>query len=98
MPRSLVYTLASPEDGSVSVESGIQGSVLLSRGAGGLWRTYSAPDLASPQAFAANPSLGTFLSCEISLGEPFFIAVHNSEDGRNMPILRYPVIFSVLDP
>ena len=27
------------------------------RGAGGFWRTFSAPDLASPEAFAQNPSL-----------------------------------------
>lgn len=27
------------------------------RGAGGLWRTHSAPDLATPQAFDANPGL-----------------------------------------
>ena len=28
------------------------------RGAGGYWRTYSAPDLATPQAFSTDPSLG----------------------------------------
>jgi hypothetical protein len=33
------------------------------RGAGGFWRTYSAPDLATPEAFDANPSLGTVGSC-----------------------------------
>ncbi|XP_033119446.1 NAD-dependent protein deacylase sirtuin-5, mitochondrial-like [Anneissia japonica] len=36
-----------------SAESGIP----TFRGAGGLWRTYQAQDLASPTAFAANPSL-----------------------------------------
>ena len=37
----------------VSAESGVP----TFRGAGGFWRTYSAPDLASPEAFAENPSL-----------------------------------------
>lgn len=37
----------------VSAESGVP----TFRGAGGLWRTYSAPDLATPHAFDANPSL-----------------------------------------
>lgn len=37
----------------VSAESGVP----TFRGAGGYWRTYSAPDLATPGAFAANPSL-----------------------------------------
>lgn len=37
----------------VSAESGIP----TFRGAGGFWRTYQATDLATPQAFQANPSL-----------------------------------------
>jgi len=37
----------------VSAESGIP----TFRGAGGLWRTYQATDLATPEAFKANPSL-----------------------------------------
>ena len=37
----------------VSAESGIP----TFRGAGGLWREYSAVDLATPEAFAANPGL-----------------------------------------
>lgn len=37
----------------VSAESGIP----TFRGAGGLWRTWSAMELATPEAFAANPSL-----------------------------------------
>ncbi|XP_012252975.2 NAD-dependent protein deacylase sirtuin-5, mitochondrial-like [Athalia rosae] len=37
----------------VSAESGVP----TFRGAGGLWRTYQAPNLATPEAFAANPSL-----------------------------------------
>lgn len=37
----------------VSAESGIP----VFRGAGGLWRTHRATDLASPHAFQANPAL-----------------------------------------
>ena len=37
----------------ISAESGIP----TFRGAGGLWRTYAAQELATPQAFKANPSL-----------------------------------------
>lgn len=37
----------------VSAESGVP----TFRGAGGLWRTYSVTDLATPEAFARNPSL-----------------------------------------
>jgi len=37
----------------VSAESGVP----TFRGAGGFWRQFSAPDLASPEAFRANPSL-----------------------------------------
>lgn len=37
----------------VSAESGIP----VFRGAGGLWRKYSATSLASPEAFRANPAL-----------------------------------------
>lgn len=37
----------------VSAESGVP----TFRGAGGLWRTWRAQDLASPSAFARNPSL-----------------------------------------
>ena len=37
----------------VSAESGVP----TFRGAGGLWRTYNATDLATPQAFRSNPSL-----------------------------------------
>lgn len=37
----------------VSAESGVP----TFRGAGGLWRTYSATDLATPSAFRSNPSL-----------------------------------------
>lgn len=37
----------------VSAESGIP----TFRGAGGFWRKYQAPNLATPEAFAANPSL-----------------------------------------
>ncbi|XP_023340213.1 NAD-dependent protein deacylase [Eurytemora carolleeae] len=38
----------------VSAESGVP----TFRGNGGYWRTYSAPDLATPQAFSTDPSLG----------------------------------------
>jgi NAD-dependent SIR2 family protein deacetylase len=37
----------------ISAESGIP----TFRGAGGFWRQYDATELATPQAFAANPSL-----------------------------------------
>lgn len=37
----------------VSAESGVP----TFRGAGGLWRTYKAQDLATPSAFRSNPSL-----------------------------------------
>ena len=37
----------------ISAESGIP----TFRGPGGLWRTYRAEDLATPQAFARNPQL-----------------------------------------
>ena len=37
----------------VSAESGVP----TFRGAGGLWRTYNATDLATPSAFRTNPSL-----------------------------------------
>lgn len=37
----------------VSAESGVP----TFRGAGGLWRTYRAEDLATPSAFRSNPSL-----------------------------------------
>ena len=32
------------------------------RGAGGYWRTYKAQDLACPEAFQDNPSLGLYYS------------------------------------
>ena len=35
------------------------------RGAGGYWRTYKAQDLACPEAFQENPSLGYYYQLKV---------------------------------
>lgn len=54
----------------ISAESGIP----TFRGAGGLWRTFSAQELATPQAFAASPSLVWefyhYRRCVVAASEP----------------------------
>ncbi|KAL0099200.1 hypothetical protein PUN28_020047 [Cardiocondyla obscurior] len=57
--KSFRETLASASNILILTGSGIsaESGVPTFRGAGGFWRKYQAPSLATPEAFAANPSL-----------------------------------------
>lgn len=57
--KSFKETLSTAKNILILTGSGIsaESGVPTFRGAGGFWRKYQAPSLATPEAFAANPSL-----------------------------------------